>query len=145
MLPEEIDETIALGSVMHKESRYKRFDYAWNKLRQLGVSIITEPHLCCYIAEKDNKIVGVMILVCAEHYSATVKIVSDVLFYVHPDYRGSSAAVRLLKEAEKWGKIQGAAEINVGLSSGIDTEKTICFFKKIGYTQEAVQMSKEII
>ncbi len=71
-------------------------------------------------------------------------ILADTVLYVHPDHRGSSAIPRMLKKMEIWGAGLGAIRSTVGLSSGIDTERTACFFEKLKYTRTALLMQKEI-
>jgi GNAT superfamily N-acetyltransferase len=54
-------------------------------------------------------------------------------FYIRADYRGGSAAVRLLRTVEKWAKDMGAKQFCVGQSLGGKVEQMKSFYVRNGY------------
>ena len=136
---------IKLGREMWEESaNFNRHPLNEEKLKQLALAVYTSDFLACFIASNDKGPQGIWVGGVHPLWYSDDLSVHDIVFYVRKQYRGSSAALKLVKSAEKWGQSMGASEINIGLSSGIDTEKTSCFFNKLSYMHNAVQMTKEL-
>ena len=136
---------IQLGREMWEESEnFSRHPLNEEKLKQLAMVVHTSDFLSCFVADSDVGPQGIWVGCVQPLWYSNDLSVSDIVFYVRKKYRGSSAALRLLKSAENWSREVGATEINIGLSSGIDTERTTCFFNKLSYVYKAVQMTKEI-
>lgn len=134
LTPEDVAEVIALGYKMHQESVYRHFDYDENKCGQLLYRFLTNPNTCfAHVAESDGELVGVFLGSIGEHYFGRDLVASDTLWYVLPEHRGSRAGGVLLKTFESWAKDRNAAEINVGISSGLSAEKTGAMLQKVGY------------
>ncbi len=137
---------IQLGFKMWEESKlFSRYPLNTHKLEQLATLIYTNDSMVCYIAHNDKGYQGLWAGSIHPLWYSDDLIVSDLVFYVRKEYRGSSAAYKLLKMAEKWATYKGAKSFNVGLSSGIDTDKTVCFFKKLKYFNSGTLMTKELI
>ena len=136
---------IQLGREMWEESEnFSRHPLNEEKLKQLAMVVHTSDFLSCFVADSDVGPQGIWVGCVQPLWYSDDLSVNDIVFYVRKKYRGSSAALRLLKAAENWGVNRGATEINIGLSSGIVTEKTMCFFNKLLYVHTAAQMTKEI-
>ena len=58
---------------------------------------------------------------------------SDLGFYVKPDYRGSSAAPRLLRAIENWARSMGAKQFCMGQSLGGKVDAMRAFYERSGY------------
>jgi GNAT superfamily N-acetyltransferase len=138
---------MSMGERMwHESDHFKRHPHDLQTIKDLSHAVNTNPYYECFVAELNGKPVGMWVgymhRVWFSH--ADVMAVSDLVFYVDKEHRGTSAAIRLLRAVETWGAAMGAVENTVGLSSGIDTEKTTCFFEKMGYTHGASIMVKEL-
>jgi GNAT superfamily N-acetyltransferase len=146
MTIEDLPIAIAMGEAMHKESYYKHFDYDPMKLQKLWE--LSEAHQGFYgkfVAENsDGKIVGMFVGMCAEHYFGHDKIATDLLLYVTPEARGGSAAPRLVKAYEKWARESGAKEIHVGVSTGVNEDRTARLYEKLGFHDKAILLRKRI-
>lgn len=68
----------------------------------------------------------------------------DILFFVKDRYRGTRVANRLIKMYEDWAKSMSCKETLLGTTSGINTERTIKFYERLGYKFLGSQLSKEI-
>ena len=136
---------IKLGFSMWGESEmFKQHPLNTHKLEQLAVQIHTDDNMACYIAYNKSGYHGIWAGVVHSLWYSDNKIASDIVFYVKKEYRGPSAAIKLLRAAENWAKTKEAKVFNLGLSSGIDTKKTVCFFKKLKYFDQGTLMSKHI-
>ena len=58
---------------------------------------------------------------------------TDLGFYVKPQYRGSSAAPRLLRAIENWARSMGAKQFCMGQSLGGKVEAMRSFYERAGY------------
>jgi len=132
--PNDVPGVLNLGYQMHQESVYRHFDYNENKFGRLLYHYITNPDTCfAYVGTSNNALNGVFLGSIGEHYFGTDLIASDTLWYVSPQSRGSRVGLQLLRTFEKWAKDRNAAEIYVGVSSGLKTDKTGTMLQKLGY------------
>ena len=134
MQPEDLPAVLEMARCMHQESVYRRFDYDENKMGRLLYNYISNPKtsFSCVGTSKDT-LNGVFLGSIGEHYFGTDLIASDTLWYVSPQSRGSRVGLQLLRAFESWAKERGAAEIYVGVSSGLSADKTGAMLQKLGY------------
>ena len=134
-LPEDLPEILALGQQMHEESAYRHFAFSVSKCAMLFHTCITNPdtHFIRVAVNTDDAVVGIFVGSIAEHYFGTDLIASDYLWYVTPEYRGSRAGLTLLQDFQKWAADHNAAEIYVGISSGLFAERTGALLTKLGF------------
>ncbi|MCF1334430.1 GNAT family N-acetyltransferase [Acinetobacter baumannii] len=57
----------------------------------------------------------------------------DYCIFVIPEHRGSRAAYLLINTFIRWAKGMGCQWIQCGTATGIETEKTINFYQKMGF------------
>ena len=132
--PTDVPGVINLGYQMHQESVYRYFDYDEGKCGRLLYHFMTNPNTCfAYVGESNGELTGVFLGSIGEHYFGTDLIASDTLWYVTPEARGSRVGLQLLRKFEQWGKERNAAEIYVGVSSGLSADKTGSMLQKLGY------------
>lgn len=132
--PDDVPGVIGLGSHMHQESVYRHFDYSENKFGRLLYHYITNPNTCfAYVGTSGSVLNGVLLGSIDEHYFGTDLIASDTLWYVSPQSRGSRVGLQLLRTFEKWAKDRNAAEIYMGVSTGVNPDKTGGVLQKLGY------------
>ena len=86
------------------------------------------------VVDIDGLIVGLMIgVMCAQILSSEIDAYEQSLF-IRPESRGSGAAVRLVREFEKWAIENKAKRIWIGQSVGHEIEKTSDFYKRLGFS-----------
>lgn len=132
---EDITEIVELGAVLHETSVYRRLPFDKKKVDDLMTAIIGSEYGVVFVAETDSRIIGGIAGGIAEWWFCDVLHAFDYSFFVHSDYRGTSAALRLFMAFEEWAKIKGADEIDVGITTGIHEDKTQRFFEKMGLVQ----------
>lgn len=74
----------------------------------------------------------------------TPRVAVQSLLWVEPSRRGSWRAWRLVASFENWARANGASRVISGTDSGIESEKTERFYRKLGYTVSGVQCYKEL-
>ena len=133
--PEDLSEVLALGQQMHEESAYRHFNFDVPKCAMLVHTCITNPdtHFIRVAVSPNEEVIGLFMGYIAEHYFGTDLIASDYVWYVTPEYRGSRAGLTLLQDFQKWAADHRAAEVYVGISSGVFAERTGALLKKLGF------------
>lgn len=134
-VPEDLAEILALGQQMHEESAYRHFNFSASKFAMMVHTYITSPdtNFIRVAVSPSEDVIGLFMGYIAEHYFGTDLIASDALWYVTPERRGSRAGLALLQDFQKWAADHRAAEVYVGISSGIFAERTGALLKKLGF------------
>ena len=141
----DLPSVIEIGKRMHAESdNFRRHPLSIPKLQEMCRRALLTKDIMCFVAETNGEIVGLWAGFTSELWYSDTKIVSDIVLFVDKSHRKGTAAPRLMKVAEKWARGMGAKILYQGLRSGIDTETTACFFNKIGFGNDAIQLQKDI-
>lgn len=142
----DIESTVKLCRMLSDEApAYRNKGFNEEKTRALITAFAEwRENLVCYVVDNEGEIVGILGLVIMDSPTHDYKYATDVGFYIKREYRGSPAAVRMIRAAETLAKTLGASEINIGASSGINMEKTVYMYEKMGYTMASYGMVKEL-
>jgi len=139
---DDVPTLIELGRVMHQESpRFRGMDYDEEKLMQLGANLVNQGGI--FLAEKDGKPLGMILGMVTEHFFGHDLMACDLAVYVHPDHRGGTLAVRLIKKYEAWAFSMGAKVITMGVSTEVEADRTGQLYKRLGYRMTGVLAVKE--
>ena len=139
---DDVPTLIELGRVMHQESpRFRGMDYDEEKLMQLGANLVNQGGI--FLAEKDGKPLGMILGMVTEHFFGHDLMACDLAVYVHPDHRGGTLAVRLIKKFEAWAFSMGAKVITMGVSTEVEADRTGQLYKRLGYRMTGVLAVKE--
>lgn len=87
------------------------------------------------IARVDGKLTGY--LWATTHLMAPwspLTVASDLLFYVKPECRGTTVALRLVKAYKEWAEELGCHEVRLSTASGINTERVGQFYERLGFS-----------
>lgn len=94
-----------------------------------------------FIGVIDDDYKGFMFGCVEEHWYSSRIDAFEQLLYVGSPYRGTMLAPKLIKAFERVAKSRGAANIYAGATTGMQEERTIELYKRLGYrtTQPAVR------
>jgi GNAT superfamily N-acetyltransferase len=95
--------------------------------------MIQRPNGFATCAVVDGQIVGFMAGYVGETFLNHEVNAYEQGLYVMPEHRGSTIAVRLVREFEAWARARGAKNIWLGQSVGQDQMQTLHFFERLGY------------
>lgn len=140
----DFDQCLELGRMMHEESDFRVHPFNPERVGALATVCLTDERFVAIVAERNDRIVGMFVGLVGDHYFSDATYATDMLLYVHPQDRGSTAAIRLMSAFESWAVQKGCTELRVGAATGIDPEKTDRFFKGIGYSPCGIQYLKPI-
>ena len=126
---EKFDDFYLLVESMVKESEFNLANPDKEQIRLMTMI----PNGVVYLAENEGKLVGFIAGMAQRYFFSLRERATDMGFYVLPNYRGGSAAVRLIGALEDWAKERGLAEIYIGQTTAVDIEKTRRFYAHLGY------------
>lgn len=137
----DVDAVMAMCEAMHAESpRFRGKPFLHSK----AIGLIG--HLLSvgggFVAVKDDQLVGMVGGMLVEHFFSSQKFSTDLVVYVTPEQRGSSAGVRLIAAYEEWAFTNGAEECGLGVSTGVEQERTVCIYERLGYRLAAYTLIK---
>lgn len=141
----DLETLIALGELMHVESNYRSIIFSKDKTLVTGISIIADPMWCVRVCEgKDDEVIGMFVGYVSQFPFSYDLVASDFVLYVLPEYRGSTAALRLLGAYEAWAKSKEAKIINIGTTTGVNTDKVGEFYERLGFNRVGAVYRKEV-
>jgi GNAT superfamily N-acetyltransferase len=145
-IPEDINDMITLGKMMHQEGAYKFLPYEPQKLIYLHKQFQEYNNGNAWVGIFDNKIVGMYVACVSEYFFCYEKIGTDLLLYVHPEYRSKcpSMAFRLIKKAEQWVKQKGAREFCPASSLAIANKQVAKLYEFMKYRNVGNLFKKEL-
>ena len=71
--------------------------------------------------------------------TSKVLVAAEVLLYVDPEYRGTRAALMMVRAFEQWAE---PYDKRAGSSLGIDDDKAINFYSRLGYVPDSIGVMK---
>jgi GNAT superfamily N-acetyltransferase len=119
---------------MHEESRFRDVDYLGSKCLALAQRCVEDPAYFGALAIKDGKAIGIMVGYDAEFFFSTDRAAFDLLWFVLPEHRGSTAGMRLLISFAKWAQGRSLKHVHVGVSTNVNIEKTGSILKRAGFS-----------
>lgn len=139
---EDMPLLLYMGRLMHEESpRFSVHPFIEERAAQTIQYIINNDS--GFIAQDNERVVGMIGGALVPHYFSNVVFANDLAVYVTPEYRGGRAALLLVKAFEDWAMRNGAIEIVLGLSTGINPERTGKFYERLGYNLSCHNYLKE--
>lgn len=134
---------LALGERMHAESEhYARIPFSYERTRDVLHALTNQGRLL--VAQDHIDVLGMLGLVADRAVFSDAIMAADVVFYVAPEHRGTGAGRALLRRGEEWAREHGAVSFQIGLSTGVDTERTARFLERLGYSRGIVGLHKEL-
>ena len=124
-----LDEFFEIVCKMVAESEFSYVVPEKQKILQL----FKNPNAVAFIALENNQIVGFISGIVHEYFFSNRKRVSDLGFFVLPEYRGSRVALKLVKLLEAWAIEKNANELHLGQTTGLDIDKTKRFYERLGF------------
>ena len=129
----DVGRILEIGEIIHRETWYKIYEYDKTKVLKFLADILLNDDAYSKVYEKDGEVVGVMLGWLHDFWFSDERGVSDLVLFVHPEYRGSMAAIRLIKGFMEWAADKGAREVNINITSGVYIERTGKLYERLGF------------
>lgn len=141
----DIPALIELGARMYLESRYAETSpFDEQKCAELAQHLIAAPGGCVLVAERDSQVIGWLAGGIAEQWFSRKLMAFEYGLFIAPEHRGGSAGPRLAKTFIAWAADNGAAVINMGITTGVHEERTGAMYERLGLSRTGLLYSKEI-
>ena len=130
----DIEARSQLGKRLHAESVYASLPYDEDKVRKTLRRALDRPdRYCLLMAEIDREPAGMLYGQIGEHAFSRLLGATVHTYYVPPDRRGTSAALKLLHAFRRWAVERGAVALYVSVSAGIRMPQADRFLRKLGF------------
>lgn len=124
-----------MGKAMIAESRFSHYETNEMKTITAISGMIVHPEKACLLlAERTGgEVVGMLAGLVTDYFFCDAMVAQDRVFYVNPEHRGSSAAVKLLLAFRSWAANHGADELSINMSVGVDMARFNKFMTHLGF------------
>lgn len=126
---------VELGRLCHMESRFARLPYDGERVTERLAQMIVQPLSTTFFVKAqsaDGAMHGLMIGSIDEYFFCRERIASSIFLLVHPAHRGGLAAAKMVLAFRAWAQARVAAEVYVGVASGVSMQRTGRFLSKLG-------------
>lgn len=142
--PEHIDELMELARAMYEESTLAYLTPDADRARQTLLGAINDDKgvYCMLLARSgDGQAAGWLFGTVTRPWFTGSLVAHDHAFFVAPEYRGSSAAIKLLSVFRHWAEKRGAAVLNISQRVGVEMDRFDRFMRRLGYEPRGMNFS----
>lgn len=139
---EDIPRIVELGQAMHAESNYATIPYVEEKVAASVAEFIQ--HGVVFVAENDGIVIGGIAGGIMEQWFSTEKTAFDYSFFIHPEFRRGATAIRLVTAFCEWAKALGAKTVRMGITTGVNVERTSKLYQALGFVEVGPLFQKEV-
>jgi GNAT superfamily N-acetyltransferase len=134
-----IDDANAVLAVIrqfYEESRFHVYPFNADKVRQTIEQTIANPNATCILLAQTDAggIAGFLAALVTAPRFTDVLVAQDHGFYVLPEHRGSSAALKLLIAFRRWAENRKAVEMSINQNVDIDQKRFDRFMRHLGFS-----------
>lgn len=138
--PRDVPVIVQMGMRFWRESRYSQMlDADPNVMAQSARTLMDNDNSVILLACIDTIPVGMLGLAAHRHFISDTTVVSELFWWVEPEYRGS-IGLRLLKAGETWARRAGASKIAMVAPD----EKIAGLYGRLRYTRGEISYYKEL-
>lgn len=132
---EDIPTILDLGEKMVAESRFQAYGLNRAKTAKTLAMMIGQPaHSVILLAERSpGQTVGMLAGYVVDFFFCDAFVAQDRFFFVEPENRGSSAAVKLLVAFRRWAEQRKVRELNINMSVAVDMQRFNKMMSKLGF------------
>jgi hypothetical protein len=139
----DVPRLLVLGEAMHDESPlFRAMAFDAGRLRATLEHVISSPAGFAYVYELGDEVVGGMIGAIYPHWASPDLVACDMAVFIEPAHRGGMGFLKLLSAYKAWAHDMGAAPgmTWLGLTTGVDTDKTASVCERLGWSRVGVVM-----
>lgn len=132
---EDVPAILDLGEMMVAESRFQTYGLDRPKTAKVFVSMIKQAtHSVILLAERDDgTLVGMLGGYVVDFFFCNAVVAQDRFYFVKPEARGSSAALKLLVAFRRWAEQRKVRELNINMSVAVDMQRFNKMMGKLGF------------
>lgn len=128
-------DVINLALAMQQESEFSAIPFDIEQLANSVMSlVINNPNgFGMLVYTDEEKAVGMITGSITPYVFSRGWVASDFAWFVLPEYRGSRAAVKLLKLFKSWATEKGASELYMGVTTNVSADRTGELLQRMGF------------
>jgi GNAT superfamily N-acetyltransferase len=128
---------VRLAEAMHAEApTYRDLAFDPAKVEALcRLCLDSDDWICVVAVNDDQEVIGFTAAGVVPTLFGPDALVEDLAFYVDPAWRGTTAAVRMLRMLETWASVVGAKAVRMGITTGTNPVQTARFLSRFGYAE----------
>lgn len=131
--PMDMPKLLELGERMHAESpRYSRMKFSHARAYATLSRLMDSDDGFLWVAEIDDEVVGGMAGAIFPHWASDDRVASDLALFMREEYRGGMSIPRLVGEFKRWAWKRDVYIVQVGVTTGVQTEKTAQLYERLG-------------
>ena len=125
---------VALGRVMHATSIYEFLPFDEDIAWRTATDYIGKDGCCALLVMSGDEAVGMHLASLTSYFFSPAILAASLVTFVRPDKRGGRAALLLMRAYLDWAKTHHADEAYIGVSIGVENDKSHRFFTHLGFT-----------
>lgn len=126
---------------LHKESpAYSKFPADWTTVPDTVRAFIEHDDILFVVNPPRSFMV---VATDTPWYAPSVTHGYELLLYVDPEFRGGMEVVRLVRAMEESCKVNGVDRVHVGASVGLNDERTMKLYERLGYERMTAPARKD--
>lgn len=141
------DDILDLVGDYYQESKLMQaFPYSEARVERMLAAAMMDPRVLGAAATdmKTKTVNGVVIASTGSVFYSDEPLVTDILLYVRPEFRGKGILRPMLDYYERWARRMGIKKIFFEQTSGIDVERTEKAFAAMGYQYAGSKLFKAL-
>lgn len=141
-LESDADAIVEMARINAEQT--KQFTFSEGRVRAVIQGYLDDAHPTLFVVEKDRQAVAFLSAeIMAYDFTEGLFTVQKVLF-VRPEFRGSRAAILLMKHLVGWSRDLGALEVLGGNDNGFQSERTARFLEHFGFKRVGIALAKDL-
>ncbi len=131
--PEDFPTALEIARSFHKESNFRNVPFSEKKMLSLFEWAVDSPSYMFVVFEDDGDIIGGFVAYLDHFYFSDAILANDLALFVIPEKRGKVPIRKVLSMYRLWALDHGAMRINIGSTTGINTERVEKLFALLGF------------
>ena len=135
---------LSLAQAMQGESPvYRPYPFDTERLMIWINLCLTDPDWLCLMAWSEHgEAIGFIAVGSVPMMFSSERSIDDLGLYVIPQWRGTTAALRLVRQMEGWasGKCK---VIRMGVTTDTNRDQAVKFLERLGYKQTGILLTKQ--
>lgn len=134
-----------LAHLMHAESRFAEFPLSESRTAETFARLMASDDGAVLVMEGEGgQIMGGVMGAVTDHWSLSIRVAGELAVFLTPEARRGTAAVRIVRAFEQWAAERGASTVDMGITTGVHTERTGQLYERMGFSFKGMTYTKGI-
>lgn len=139
----DIPRLIELGRLLHEFSSYAALRFVPTRVAETLEKLIGGEGVV-FVSERDGVVVGGLAGGLTQHWFSDELVAFDYSLFVDPQARNGITAAKLVAAFVEWGRLRGARTVCMGITTGLDVERTARFYRALGLQDAGLLFRMEV-